>query len=301
MKIQKIDEIEINDQFDLVKFTSLFEENYRRKQRPLIIRGGADHWPAKNKWTLEYIINTCGFQQVDAMFYGMRRPVPVKKTVTEIVNAIEKGEKIYISQAKVDQDMPFLMDDIQTPYGLERKKINSIQAFIGNQTYASMHFHHGSEAMITQLVGRKMGLLFSPDTDLNPFLFLGYNFSRIMFDKWLEDRANIIRKYPKLRNICAYECSLMPGDQLYIPNYWWHSFFGENLSMSVTYWWKDIHPIDAVRPVNVAKLRFLESVYGKMLIRLTGFVAKIMINMFIVYKKILAWVTAGIMANNSRT
>jgi hypothetical protein len=182
--------------------------------------------------------------------------------VTEGIERIRRGDNFYFSPASLRTELSALQGDTVLPPIIADKESEylSLDAFIGVNTYASMHFHARVESLKVQVVGKKRGLLFSPQTDLRSLPLFWFNFSRIDFRGWPAQRERIAERSAALANATAYECELSPGDMLFIPMYWWHSFFGDGLSMSATYVWPDEEPTFDGTPVNVRSFRRMRAI-----------------------------------------
>jgi hypothetical protein len=87
-----------------------------------------------------------------------------------------------------------------------------------------LHFDFlGTHAYLAQILGTKRCTLFSPED--TPMLY--------------EGRANPdspeFEKFPLFRNATAYQCTLAPGELLFIPRGWWHHVVGLEKSITVNY------------------------------------------------------------------
>jgi hypothetical protein len=254
-----VDTIDAAD-YSGAEFAAHFSNHYRSRNHPVLVRNAARDWPAIQRWTPAYLADKCKGAPTAAMFFGGGLPRGLYLPAEQVLARIQDGEKIYISQASIVEephatrpgstaDLPMLAQDCREPAFLAGKQGKSLQAFIGVNTFASMHFHPGrpslgdcQESVKIQLVGTKRALLFSPRASLKPALISAFNFSKISFDNWLSDRESVLAQFAPLRTLPAYEYTLEPGDMLYIPAYWWHSFYGQGLSMSATYFWYDREP-----------------------------------------------------------
>ena len=46
-----------------------------------------------------------------------------------------------------------------------------------------------------------------------------------------------MRVHGKIADVPAWECTLGPGEMLYIPRKWWHFVASSSASLSISYWW----------------------------------------------------------------
>jgi Cupin-like domain len=80
-----------------------------------------------------------------------------------------------------------------------------------------------SHAYLAQIVGRKRCLLFSPAD------------SAALYGGKVNVDAPDLEKFPLLQNGTAYECTLEPGELLFIPSRWWHHAVCQGKSLTVNY------------------------------------------------------------------
>jgi cupin-like protein len=80
-----------------------------------------------------------------------------------------------------------------------------------------------SHAYLAQVVGRKRCVLFSPAD------------SAALYDGKVNVDAPDLEKFPLFQNATAYECTLEPGELLFIPYRWWHHAVCLEKSITVNY------------------------------------------------------------------
>jgi len=80
-----------------------------------------------------------------------------------------------------------------------------------------------SHAYLAQIVGRKRCVLFSPAD------------SAALYGGKVNVDAPDFEKFPLLQNATAYECTLEPGELLFIPYRWWHHAVCLEKSITVNY------------------------------------------------------------------
>src|SRR4051812_28041713 len=83
-----------------------FLERYRRHDRPVVIRGAVDSWPAMSRWSIEYLRDKVGDVEVDVMAYeegGRNERVYVRMPLAEYLDKIKdpwsSSTRYYLSQA----------------------------------------------------------------------------------------------------------------------------------------------------------------------------------------------------------
>jgi hypothetical protein len=136
---------------------------------------------------------------------------------------------------------PELLDDIELspkfvedllpllPSGL-RAALNGTRYFaaglmIGGRG-AQIGLHYDvlrSHAYLAQVIGKKKCVLFSPDD--SAAIYMGA----------VNPDAPDFEKFPLLCNATAYECTLGPGELLFMPSRWWHHVVALEKSITVNY------------------------------------------------------------------
>jgi hypothetical protein len=136
---------------------------------------------------------------------------------------------------------PELLDDIElSPKFVEdwlpllppalRKTLDSMRFFpaglmIGSKG-ARVGLHYDflrTHAYLAQIIGKKSCVLFSPDD------------SAALYNGNVNPDAPDFEKFPLFRNATAYECTLSPGELLFIPYKWWHHAVCLEKSITVNY------------------------------------------------------------------
>ena len=226
-----------------------FAERYVRRERPVIVRGGAKQWPPSFKWTPEYLKAMYGTRSVkigvtkknggylndaERLNLGVEREAPFAKTIDDIFAPADPEQKCRIDQKPLkawdalDEESP----PIQYVLGKVINK-NIWMATTGSLTKT----HYDTEDNINvQVRGRKEIILF-PSTqfdELYPRSAWDYmsNFSRV------EIETPDLSRYPRFSRATPLRTILKPGDFIYIPIYWWHQFYTLEASLNVNFWWQ---------------------------------------------------------------
>jgi hypothetical protein len=80
-----------------------------------------------------------------------------------------------------------------------------------------------THAYLAQVIGRKSCALFSPED------------SDALYDGKVDVDAPDFEKFPLFRHATAYECTLEPGELLFIPHRWWHHVVSLEKTITVNY------------------------------------------------------------------
>ncbi len=215
--IESVNSISIND----------FNKNYFKPQKPLLIKGLANHYPAGKKWSIDYIKEYCGDVTVEIFDNNIKNNSSSAFTTPDLemnfkdyVDTIIKDEpsSLRVFLFNMFKKKPGLRKDFPCPYMLK-----GILGKIGFMFFGSknikVRIHQDidmSSVMLTQFHGRKKVILISPE--YSKLLY------RLPFNTYsLVDLDNPdLKKYPGLAYVEAEEYILEPGDSLFMPSGYWH-------------------------------------------------------------------------------
>lgn len=133
-------------------------------------------------------------------------------------------EDVEISPKFMEDLLPLLPEPLRKILdGATRYFINGV--LIGTRN-AQIGLHYDfldSHAYLAQIIGRKRCVLFSPAD------------SAALYDGKVNVDEPDFEKFPLLSNATAYECTLQPGELLFIPSRWWHHAVCLEKSITVNY------------------------------------------------------------------
>jgi len=211
---------------------------------PVVVRGAAKAWGAVSRWTPAYLDDAIGDLEVplrrtpmndaelsvSAVHQGF---FPVRELLEQCSSDDE--EEVYIPGIAM-KNAPELIDDVERYGFLAGQNLRAISMFMGRNTRCLGHMHPFAQAVLTQVVGEKDVLLFSPSdlarVYMHPWTSTGFFQSRINFHALQADR------FPQLADATPWRVRLQPGDALFIPVHWLHVPVGIGFSASVTHWWR---------------------------------------------------------------
>src|SRR5688572_499638 len=219
MKAQPIDVVKEISEKD-------FRKNYLKPQRPVVIKGLAEKTPAGSKWNVDYIKEVCGDVMVDVYDNSNANSASaytnpdLKMRFDEYVSTIVKDEPTTLRMFLFNmfKARPQLRDDFPCP-----SIMKGIMGRVGFMFFGAkgikVRIHQDmdmSNVLLTQFYGRKKVVLVPPQySDL--LYKLPYNtHSLVDLDK------PDYEKYPGLRYIKTFECTLEHGDSLFMPSGYWH-------------------------------------------------------------------------------
>jgi hypothetical protein len=250
------------------------ERGLDQRDVPLIIAGGAARWPAVARWSKAYLSERLGTIPIAfkvsssnahpdfrvpglaRMFARDRAPLAEflerisTGPVAERARCLFTGDEQFLvrrrgGQTTIDRELAPLLDDIETPALFPEDRLHTIWAwFSGPGVRTWLHYdNNGCHNLNAQLTGRKRCVLYAPDElgKLHPFPLGGdnpaHNCSRIDVERPSADHE------PDLGAATAWHAELGPGDLLFIPAWWFHTFEHKGeLNSNVNFWWKPTRP-----------------------------------------------------------
>lgn len=218
-----------------------FRREYLYPQRPVVISDATSKWAANTKWTFAFFKSRYGHDQVRVYRYDEEREfrddaaemVSFSTYIDAITRQDWRSYPYYLrdnwrllhahSELGADYREPAYFFDwyrllpsfLRMPYP---------RLFLGPRG-ATTPLHSdvwGTHAWLSQIVGRKRWVLFSPDQkDLH------YS-SRVRVE------APDLEKYPRYRNVKPVEATIGPGDTIFVPSRWAHWVVSLDPTISLT-------------------------------------------------------------------
>jgi lysine-specific demethylase 8 len=149
-------------------------------------------------------------------------------------------------ETTVNSALEPLWRDVEVPSFMPRDRLYTVWAwFSGPGVRTWLHYdNNGCHNLNAQISGNKEAVLFSPDdlVDLAPFPLGGrnpaHNCSQIDVD------APDLTRFPNFDRLRSWRAKLGPGDLLFIPAWWSHSFrhLGD-FNSNINFWWKPERPM----------------------------------------------------------
>jgi hypothetical protein len=234
---------------------------------PVIVTDAMSSWPALSRWTLDFFKDNYGADQIAVRTWlGPGEKFHKLTTVSDFVDYVNNperpspglwidGQTLFPCQAPAGSSRfplylawsvfslhPELLDDIHlSPEFVEDWLPLLPQPFRTIMDRATKYFSAGilmgpgnsqmglhydfleSHAYLAQIAGRKRCTLFSPED------------SAALYDGRVDVETPDFQKFPLLHHATAYECTLEPGELLFMPYRWWHHVVGLEKSITVNY------------------------------------------------------------------
>jgi hypothetical protein len=212
--------------------------------RPVILTGLTDDWPALRTWSLDYFRTRFGDVEVEITdhrdadeayernFSGHRRRVSLARYVTMVENG--EGNDHYLVARNHVLELPGLgplYEDFRCPEGFldpQTPERPYVRLWLGPRgTLTPLHCDDRN-VLFAQVVGRKQVKLVPPY-----FLPHLYNDDRCFSPVVLE--APDLERFPAMRSVPVLEAVLEPGECLFIPLGWWHWVRSLDVAASLTF------------------------------------------------------------------
>ena len=222
----------------------VFEQEYFKRGRCVVLRGAAKEWPAVKRWSLEFLAKEYGDDPVilsnhRAFSEEGSDAEQEESEVTDLRDVIENLARDRPKYARFHPLLdrhPELQEDLDQGW-LERMKrknpfarYNFHTIFIGARGNRTPTHNAGNDNLFIQIAGRKTWHLweadcsyaFDPEVNRGPAKHSSVG---------PEETA---AWYPKLR---TYRVKLEPGDVLYVPAYAWHYVHNEEDAIGLGVRW----------------------------------------------------------------
>jgi hypothetical protein len=227
-----------------------FEEHFFRPQRPVIVSGAMEGWPARECWTNDYLKKKVGAHIVRPSrahagthlhnpkdeVVDMSSPMTLSEYIDLLDGGSISGGQLYASLLPIRTALPELWPDVRFPVFVDENKCISVNFWLGpGNNFVPLHYDP-AENFLAQFRGRKRVILCPPReiARLYPFRFnyRGYQVSQVNV------ASPDLTQFPAWADTDRAVLELDPGDMLFIPVYWWHSVWGIDQNLSINYWWR---------------------------------------------------------------
>lgn len=222
---------------------TLLDEHYAAN-RPCLIEGAMDDWPALTKWTPDYLRATFGDATVqvesnadpDAATTGNTDRRFEDMRFGDFVDLIEDGTRVnghYMTANNAEtnaQAFAALWDDIVWPDFLQPTghTLGNGWLWYGPQgSFTPLH-HDLTNNLMAQFRGRKLVKLVAPFESAHMYNDR-HRYSPVDLD------AIDLESYPEMADVTIFETVIGPGDMLFIPAGWWHTVRALDVSITVTF------------------------------------------------------------------
>src|ERR1700761_2586656 len=221
-----------------------FASQYLKPRRPLVIKGMTANWPAREKWTPEYLKTVVGKKIVPLYDNSKADPSkPINSAAAEmpfdkyIDLIMSEPTELRIFFFNIFKQAPQLLDDIVLPKDLMGGFLESMPAmfFGGSNSVTFLHYDIDLPHIFhTHFGGRKHVILFENKWKRRLYCIPNATYALEDYDVANPD----IKKFPALDGVEGTEVFLEHGDTLFMPTGYWHwmKYLDGSFSISLRAW-----------------------------------------------------------------
>ncbi len=220
-----------------------FLDDFYSQNRPVVIEGALDHWPALTRWTADNLKKRFGDRIVEVQFgraattdYEInstrhKRAIPFADYV-ELVETAGPTNDYYMTANNSGKNKEALAevwnDIIPLQDYLCDDPANRGFFWYGPQGTLTPLHHDLTNNFMAQVRGRKLVRLIAPH-DLADVYNHRHCFSQVDLDR--VDHA----QFPQFRNVQVIDVTIGPGDLFFLPVAWWHYVRGLDVTITLTF------------------------------------------------------------------
>jgi hypothetical protein len=218
-----------------------FFEQYYCVNRPVLLTGLADGWPAFDRWSLDYLDHLLGDRTVgvqwnresdpdyEANCYDHKAELPLRDIIARLKAGPSNDFYITANNSDINKValMPLWEDIGQISGMMELQSAQDGYFWMGPQGSLTPWHHDLSNNLLLQIKGRKRIRLVAAQ-DTHRMRNHMHCFTRYSAEELLPGPATVERP-------AVYEAVVEPGAALFIPVGWWHHVEGLDVTISLTF------------------------------------------------------------------
>lgn len=212
--------------------------NYKRADKPVVIEKLTQDWPARDKWSINYIKEIAGHNKVSlydskpSTDYRHQYEPAATMALKSYFEMLEQGENdLRLFFYNILAEAPELVKDFSYPdIGLHFFKKLPVLFAGGKNAKVQMHFDIDfADIFLCHFGGKKRVMLFSPEQTKYMY-HVPFSFSSLFS---VDYDCPDYKKYPALQYLQGEVAELNHGDILYIPPGYWHYIVYEEIGLSM--------------------------------------------------------------------
>lgn len=235
-----------------------FRERYVRTSTPVVMTGLLDTWPAKGRWSPEYLKQRFGEAMIpsirtrggmlehDARAGVVYQPVRMASFVDGLAMP---GPHSRYATFPIDEHLPELARDVHRFDYAAGAHWHKARIWIGPEGAAAPMHRDLPENLYAQLHGRKRFFLYPRESSRRMYPYP--RFSSIPNFGQVDAEAPDLDRFPAFAGAAGCSVVLEPGDVLFLPSLWWHQTRSLETTISYNVWWATEFPLTAI--VRVAE------------------------------------------------
>jgi hypothetical protein len=220
-----------------------FFEQYYFQNRPVIITGAFDFWPARELWNFDYLRERCGECEVEVQFgresdadYEVNQPRHKRMMrfadYVDLVASSGPTNDFYMTANNTSHNRAALaalwVDVPVIAEYLDGESPDTGFFWMGPPGTRTPFHHDLTNNFMAQVIGRKR-------IKLVPLSDTAHLANHLHCYSQVDGAAIDYERFPSMRNAQLIECTLSPGELLFLPIGWWHYVEGLDASVTMTY------------------------------------------------------------------
>ncbi len=219
-------------------------DDYYAANRPCVIEGVMDEWPALTAWTPDRLRARFGDEEVQIEAYvdpaaatsGNTDRCCWQMRFADFIDLVETGDGVnghYMTanNAATNADaLAGLFDDIRWPDFLQPDghPLGNGWLWYGPRgSFTPLH-HDLTNNLMAQFRGRKLVKLVAPFESAHLYNH-EHRYSRVDLD------AVDLARFPEMADVTIFEVVIGPGEMLFVPAGWWHTVRALDVSITITF------------------------------------------------------------------
>ncbi|XP_037496142.1 F-box protein At1g78280 isoform X2 [Jatropha curcas] len=215
-------------------------------RKPVLLAGLADHWQARNTWTIDQLSMQYGDTAFKISQRSSRKVSMKFKDYVSYMNFQHDEDPLYIFDDKFGETAPSLLKDYSVPYLfqedffeiLDKEKRPPFRWLIigPERSGASWHVDPAlTSAWNTLLCGRKRWAMYPPGrVPIGVTVHVNEEDGDVNIDtpsslQWWLDFYPLLADEDK-----PIECTQLPGETIFVPSGWWHCVLNLETTIAVT-------------------------------------------------------------------
>ena len=267
--------LDLSLQIDTIQASELsnkkFKKDYFNPQKPLLIKGLAQQFPAGEKWTIDFFRKVAGHHEVEVFDNRKKHDgstyvkSDLRKNLNEFLDIIEKDEysPLRMFVYPFFKKCPELKKDFHCPDFFNGMLGNIGMFFMGGKnTEVPLHYDVDyNNVLLTQIYGSKRIILIEPKYSHLLYQLPFTTMSPVNLDNPDYD------KYPGLHYVKGYKLIQEPGDAIFMPTKYWHYNVYLNGGIAVSYRKLNKNPL---KSLNTLLSLLLTMPFDKMMTGILG-------------------------------
>jgi hypothetical protein len=221
------------------------QEQFVRRRRPVILTRMTDDWPARKRWSLDYLEErfgdvrvTAGRTQEGRLLVSDDSGIPqLELPFRDFLAMLRRGQPDLYLLSPVEERLPALLDDVVAPEPQRSAPWRSTRLWLGPEGACSPLHRDFPENLFVQMIGRKRVTLidrrYRREVYPRPPWSSAPNFTRVDPERPDDPR------FPRFASVPKLTCVVGPGEVLYIPRLWWHHVRSLDTTLSINLWWAE--------------------------------------------------------------